>query len=115
MRGDSSVLALKQALTKSSTGNAVLKDGWLKKKRGGMMWQKRWFVLNEDYFIYYKSDATISNPKFAIPLLGCTVQRLAGSAPIIELTSPAMAEKKSYFGSSNKVHFAPTYSLSVVV
>jgi myosin heavy subunit len=93
---------IKQAL-QTSVGSSSLKAGWLKKKRGGMMWQKRWVVLTEEYIIYYSSPQTTNNPKFAIPLEGCTVQRLPGSRdPIFELIAPNMTEKKSYFGSSTK-------------
>ena len=92
---------LKQALN-MSVGNSTLKQGWLKKKRGGWNWQKRYFVLTEDYIIYYKNPQSINNPKFAIPLEGCTVQRSTGlnKDPIIELTSPNMGEKKKLFGGS---------------
>jgi len=93
---------IKEALH-MSVGNSSLKSGWLKKKRGGMMWQKRWVVLTEDYMIYYKNPQSINNPKFAIPLEGCTVQRLTGSKdPIVELIAPNMGEKKTLFGSSTK-------------
>jgi hypothetical protein len=100
--GDGKMHQIKQALHKS-VGTSSLKSGWLKKKRGGMMWQKRWMVLTEDYIIYYKNPQTINNPKFAIPLQGCTIQRLPGSKdPIFELIAPNMGEKKSIFGSSTK-------------
>eukprot|EP00981_Chlorochromonas_danica_P011037 scaffold3640_cov168-Ochromonas_danica.AAC.3 len=35
---------IKEALSKS-VGKSSLKQGWLKKKRGGLMWQRRWDVL----------------------------------------------------------------------
>ncbi len=34
VNGGQDASVLKQALTKSSTGSGVLKDGWMKKKRG---------------------------------------------------------------------------------
>jgi hypothetical protein len=102
--GNENIKQLKQALN-MSVGNSKLKQGWLKKKRGGWNWQKRWFVLTEDYIIYYKNPQSINNPKFAIPLEGCTVQRSTGMSkePIIELTSPNMGEKKKLFGGSKNI------------
>lgn len=92
---------LKQVLS-SSVGKSSLKQGWLKKKRGGIMWQRRWVVLTEDYIIYYKNNTSLNNPKFAIPLAGCTVFRVPGREPVVEVTAPNMVEKRSFFGSSNK-------------
>ncbi len=94
---------LKQML-KVSVGTSTLKSGWLKKKRGGMMWQKRWVVLTEDYIIYYKSPQATNNPKFAIPLTSCSIHRMAGSKdPILEIVSSMLEEKKTgFFGSTTK-------------
>lgn len=85
-----------------SVKNNILKSGWLKKKRGGMMWQKRWVVLTEDYLVYYGSPQTMLAPKFAISLKDSTLSRLPGKDPIIEISSIHMPEKKSLFGGSVK-------------
>jgi hypothetical protein len=102
----------------------ILKSGWLKKKRGnyypctslylktlikssvsgGFMWQRRWAILTEDHMVYFKDPANLSMPKFAIPLEGCSITRVAGSKePVLEITSQLMGEKKGLFGTSNKV------------
>lgn len=101
--GESSrVDQIRQAVNES-VNKSKLREGWLKKKRGGMLWQKRWMVLTEDYMIYYKTNTTLNNPKFAIPLDGCTVQRVPGSRePCFEIFAPNMGVKKSLFGSSTK-------------
>jgi hypothetical protein len=61
---------------------APIKQGWLKKKRGGFTWQKRWAVLTEDYLLYYVNNMPLSldnlKPKFGISLQGCTIVRAQG-------------------------------------
>lgn len=95
-------MSLKQTLN-ASVGNDTLKQGWLKKKRGGMMWQRRYMVLTEDYIIYYKNEQSLHLPKFAIPLEDLTVTRqVNGKELTFEITSPNMPEKKTMFGASNK-------------
>lgn len=95
-------MSLKQTLN-ASVGNDTLKQGWLKKKRGGMMWQRRYMVLTEDYIIYYKNDQSLHLPKFAIPLEDLTITRLTSVNELaFEITSPNMPEKRTMFGSSNK-------------
>lgn len=124
----------------------VLKCGWLKKKRpGGFIWSKRFVVLTQDFLIYYKNEQQhllqqflsrqdkenyvesekierVSNevPRFAIPLLGCKVNRIgnvsssnsqSASAPgqgkdknmIFEIIAPNMVEKKRGLFSSSGV------------
>jgi myosin-5 len=87
-----------------SISNTKLLEGWLKKKRGGFMWQRRWIVLSEDYIVYYNSNTvSTKDPKFAIPLEGCTVQRVPGTRePIFEIFAPNMSSKRTFFGSSTK-------------
>jgi ankyrin repeat protein len=93
--------SLKQALN-TSVGNDTLKQGWLKKKRGGMMWLRRFVVLTEDYIIYYKNEQSLHLPKFAIPLEDITVRRPPNTKELsFEVTSPNMVEKKSFFGNSS--------------
>ncbi|RYH20822.1 hypothetical protein EON65_22400 [archaeon] len=91
---------LRQAIA-ASVGKGLLKQGWLKKKRGGYMWQKRYVVLTEDYIIYYKNQNSLQHPKFAIPLLGCTINRIGGKDPVLEVCAPNMGEKKGIFFSSS--------------
>jgi hypothetical protein len=99
-------VSLKQTIN-NSVGKDTLKQGWLKKKRGGVMWQRRYMVLTEDYIIYYKSDQTMNQPKFAIPLEELSVHRLPGNRELVfEITSPNMPDKKTMFGSSNKKSMA---------
>ena len=94
--------SLKQTINNSAAKD-TLKQGWLRKKRGGMMWQRRYMVLTEDYIIYYKNEQSLHLPKFAIPLEGLTVHRLPGNGDLaFEINSPSMPEKKTIFGSSNK-------------
>jgi hypothetical protein len=94
-------MSLKQTIN-NSVGKDTLKQGWLRKKRGGMMWQRRYMVLTEDYIIYYKNEQSLHLPKFAIPLEDLSVQRLPGRELAFEITSPNMPDKKTMFGSSNK-------------
>ena len=86
----------------TSVKNNTLKTGWFKKKRGGMMWQKRWVVLTEDYLVYYNSPNSTQNPRFAISLKDAHLNRVAGKDPIIEISSAHMPEKKSIFGGAIK-------------
>jgi hypothetical protein len=80
-----------------------LMEGWLNKKRGSILWQKRYVVLTEDYMIYYQSDNTLNSPKFAIPLKDISIQRQPGTREFVfEVTSPLMNEKKRMFSSSTK-------------
>jgi len=80
-----------------------LMEGWLNKKRGSLLWQKRYVVLTEDYMIYYQSDNTLNSPKFAIPLKDISIQRQPGTREFVfEVTSPLMNEKKRMFSSSTK-------------
>jgi hypothetical protein len=87
-----------------SISNTKLLEGWLKKRRGGFMWQRRWIVLSEDYIVYYNSNTvSAKDPKFAIPLEGCNVQRVPGTRePIFEIFAPNMSSKRTFFGSSSK-------------
>jgi hypothetical protein len=96
---------LRMSVGSGLMSKSILKSGWLKKRRGGMFWQKRFFVLTEDFFIYYNSEDSMNKPMFAIPLMGCSVKRVPGKENIMEVTSPHMGDKRSIFGSSSKKAF----------
>mmetsp|Transcript_24289 Transcript_24289/g.34812 ORF Transcript_24289/g.34812 Transcript_24289/m.34812 type:complete len:685 (-) Transcript_24289:302-2356(-) len=76
-------------------GVAVIKVGWLRKRKNGVIWQRRWAVLTEDHLTYYRSPDTLDQPKFTMPLKDCSVVRLDGKDPIIEVRSPHIVEKRS--------------------
>lgn len=86
-----------------SVDDHTLKSGWLRKKRAGLLWQRRWMVLTEDYLVYHKGVQ--APPQFAYPLDGCTVERVASRDFVIEMTAPRMGEKKSRFRASPKKSF----------
>eukprot|EP01038_Epipyxis_sp_PR26KG_P005251 gene5251-7297_t len=92
-----------QSRKNNKWGN-ILKEGWLKKKRGGsILDKKRWAILTEDHLLYFKNPQSLDRPRFMLPVVGCSIQRLPISKdPIIELVSPFMSEKKTMFGSSKK-------------
>ena len=99
------IMEIKRAVH-SSVDKGLIKEGWLKKKRDGLLWHKRWVVLSDDFIVIFKSPASLNNPNTAIPLQGCTVSRLANSKePVLEVSSPNIEEKKGFFGGSGNRSF----------
>ena len=76
---------------------AIIKVGWMLKKKGGVIWQKRWLVLTADTLAYYRSTDLLRKPKFSMPLRGCIVRKVDGKDPIISVSSPFIIDKKKSF------------------
>ena len=89
----------------NSSSKSVM-EGWIRKKKTGVKWQRRWMVLTEDHLTYFGSPAvTDKAPRFSMPLKDCSVRRVEGREPVIEVRSSLMPEKpaskKRFFGSSS--------------
>ena len=103
--------------TMKDNDSAIIKVGWILKKRSGVMWQKRWLVLTADNLAYYHSTDMLRKPKFSIPLRGCTVQQVDGKEPTISVMSPFIIQRKNSFvsmgrrGSHGNTPCLPTLTL----
>ena len=98
-------MTVAQLIQQEVKRSRCLIEGELKKKRQGLFFMRRWFVLTEDHLVYYTNQAASRDgePRFAIPLDGCEIRRV-GSAkePTIQITTPFMAKKKGgFFGTTN--------------
>lgn len=81
---------IKVLTAKAST---VLKEGYLKKRRAGSRWAKKWVVLTESGLAYYGSKRS-TVPKAFIPFEGTTVSRVSGEL-IFSVDNPSLYRSKS--------------------
>jgi len=66
---------------KEKQGGAVLKSGWLSKKKEGNAYRRRWCVLTHEQLAYYKQPGD-AVPKGVVPLAGCAFKRVYGAAHV---------------------------------
>lgn len=69
---------------------------------------KRYCILTHENLLYYnREDSHHNKPQGMVPIVGSTIARLPGNEPIIEIDSPHMEKKKSFFGFYKKqsMHF----------
>ena len=65
----------------AAAGGAVLKSGWLSKKKEGNAYRRRWCVLTNEQLAYFKQPGD-AVPKGVVPLAGCTFKRVYGAAHV---------------------------------
>lgn len=86
-----------------------LKSGWLRKKKDGRSYRRRWCILTQDKLSYFKLPGD-SVPKGVVPLLGCTFRRVTSGpnaeGPCFALSS-TLITKPSFFGISGGVADKP--------
>jgi hypothetical protein len=87
----------------TSIGDAV-KWGWLRKKRDKNKYKTRFAVLTSVKIMYFKSDEDLKKPRGVVPIQGCTVERVPGKDAVLEIISPLMVSKFTFFGKAKKKH-----------
>jgi len=95
--------ALDEGLTAALSGECI-KQGWLKKRRVGGRWQKRWTVLSPTGLAYYKRKGD-DVPKGIVPIEGSVVSKQQGSDPVFEIVNERLVVKKKHEGKNPAMEF----------
>jgi hypothetical protein len=83
----------------NNTVEIISKQGWLKKKWNGMLWQKRWAVLYSDKIECYRSQQIKNKvPILSVQLLGCSIGKVLDRDLTFELSTNIISKKRSLFG-----------------
>lgn len=104
-KGEAAPTKLKKIPTTCKAPTSIsdaVKWGWLRKKRDKNNYKTRFAVLTSLKIMYFKSDEDLRKPRGVVPIQGCTVERVPGKDPIIEVISPLMVSKFTIFGKAKK-------------
>ena len=82
----------------------VIFSGYLKKRRVGGRWERRWTVLKDSGITYFK-DKGDTVARGSIPIQGSVVTIQEGEEPIFLVTNESLIQKKKHEGKSPSMEF----------
>jgi len=89
---------------KEKDADEIILSGYLKKRRLGGRWERRWTVLRDSGITYFK-DKGDTTARGTIPIQGSVVTIQEGEEPIFLVTNESLIQKKKHEGKTPSMEF----------